>query len=117
MTAVAPERPVTPMDVEKRLRDLGVAVDEAHKELTEAERGYFTAKADLEIAYARAFLAASGAMDLRRYQATVDTADERNALAVAEALVRAARGNAERLRTQVDLARSVGTTLRASLEM
>jgi hypothetical protein len=35
----------------------------------------------------------------------------------AEATVKAARANAQRIRTQVDIARSIGTSVRASLEM
>jgi hypothetical protein len=38
-------------------------------------------------------------------------------LQTAEALVKAARGNANRVRTQVDIARSIGTSVRASMEV
>jgi hypothetical protein len=38
-------------------------------------------------------------------------------MAVAEAVVRAARSNASRIRTQVDIARSVGTSVRTSMEL
>ena len=42
---------------------------------------------------------------------------ERLVMATAEAIVRAARSNASRIRTQVDIARSVGTSVRTSMEL
>ena len=44
---------LTPMQVEKRLLDLSKEIDEAHKDLINAEQVYHTSKAALEIAMAR----------------------------------------------------------------
>ena len=38
-------------------------------------------------------------------------------MATAEALVRASRANAQRIRTQVDIARSIGTSVRTSMDI
>jgi hypothetical protein len=48
--------------------------------------------------------------------ATVECQSELQRLAIAEAIVRAARGNASRIKTQIDIARSIGTSVRAALD-
>ena len=50
-------------------------------------------------------------------KALLECENEWRELQVAEALVKAARANTNRVRTQVDIARSIGTSVRASLEV
>jgi hypothetical protein len=50
-------------------------------------------------------------------ESTVECASELTRLNTSEAIVRAARANAQRLRTQIDIARSVGTAVRAAMDM
>lgn len=112
---------VTPASVEARLLALSREVDDAQKFLDEAEAEYFDAKGELEIALSVERLSISKAERM--------TVQDKNDLAVtacaamirrvnaAEAKVRAARGNAARLRMQVDIARSVGTSVRSALEL
>ena len=111
---------VTPQAIENRLATLSKEVDDSHAFLEQAEHGYHKAKATYEIAVAKTRL--SYINDKLRVQdvndqALVLCAEQYQALNVAEATVKAARANATRIRTQVDIARSIGTSVRASLEM
>ena len=112
---------VTPQVIENRLTALSKEVDSAQDWLEEAEKEYHTAKTEYELGMARARMSFSSAGKLR-VQDVQDAALLQNADAYirvnnAEASVKAARGNATRIRTQVDIARSVGTSVRASIEM
>lgn len=117
---------VTPVDVEKRLRHLGRELDAAHEELDACEMAYASAKSAFEIGVA------AHRMDVRQRalergsKVTVQEIEDQALLAVrveyttlnaAEARVRAARANNVRVRTQIDIARSVGTSVRASMEV
>ena len=111
---------VTPQSVENKLIGLSKEVDESHQFLQDAEVAYHGAKATYEIAMATSRLSFAG--DKLRVQDVQDIALRDNAhlyraLNSAEATVKAARANAQRIRTQVDIARSIGTSVRASLEM
>lgn len=113
---------ITPAHIEKRLVDLSKEVDEAQRVLDEAEQEYYLAKADCEIALARERLSLAKAPTRTTVQDKADAAmvaceQQVWRLAVAEAKVRAARGNAARIRTQVDIVRSVGTSVRSSLDI
>ena len=112
---------VTPQKIEERLVALSKDVDEAQTFLESAEKEYHEAKTEYELGMAKARMALSGAGKLR-VQDVQDAALIQNAEAYirvnnAEATVKAARGNATRIRTQVDIARSVGTSVRSSLEL
>ena len=111
---------VTPQSVEHKMLALSKEVDESHKFLEDAEHAYHKTKADYEIAMAGSRL--SLGKEKLRVQDVQDIALTTNAhlyraLNTAEATAKAARANATRIRTQVDLARSIGTSVRASLEM
>ena len=111
---------VTPLAIENRLTTLSKEIDEAHVDLVNAERSYHKAKSNYEIAYAKAYLGL-GERKLRVQElektALLMCAIEYQELHISEALAKAARGNAQRIRTQVDIARSIGTSVRASLEL
>jgi len=111
---------VTPQAIENRLTALSKDVDEAQTFLEEAELSFHKAKSDYEIAMAGSRLSLNN--EKLRVQDVQDIALRDNAhlyraLNTAEAMAKAARANAQRLRTQVDIARSVGTSVRASLEI
>ena len=113
---------LTPMQVEKRLVDLTKEVDEAHNSLVNAEQVYHTSKASLEIAMARSRMSVSHpdfklTSVQRDDQALIENAELHMQLAVAEAQVKASRANANRIRTQVDIARSISVSVRASMEL
>ena len=112
---------VTPEQIEKRLYELSKEVDEAQENLTKAERVYYVAKADCEIALAksRLVLGSQGIKTIgeREDRALVMNQIQVQNLAIAEAMVRSARGNAQRVREQVDIARSIGTSVRTALTL
>lgn len=113
---------LTPMQVEKRLLDLSKEIDEAHKDLVSAESSYHVAKAALEIAMARSRMSVSHpdfklTSVQREDEALIQNAEQHMQLAMAEAQVKGARANANRIRTQVDIARSISVSVRASMEI
>lgn len=117
---------ITPAQVENRLLQLSREYDEAHKELEQSEIGYANAKSLWEITSARTRLSIQAkALDSgkritvqeRDDEAVVRCQHELMAVNISEAKVRAARANANRLRTQIDIARSVGTSVRAAMDL
>lgn len=118
--------PVRPDQVERRLIDLSRELDEASRSCEAAEFAYFTAKGAYEVGVARARITIGRrhadvgvkvTVQEREDEATLETADLLSALYTAEATVRAARANVGRIKTQVDLARSVSVSVRASMEV
>lgn len=113
---------ITPERVETRLYELSKEIDLAHDELVKAEKVYHDAKAkfEIQIAHARLNIGLNN-LKLRvgdvADRALTECEHEWFQLQQAEALVKAARANANRVRTQVDIARSIGTSVRASLEV
>ena len=114
---------ITPQMIEQKLRDLSKEVDHCHLDLASAEHTYYTTKAKYELALARGRLSFAGKTDVKLTvsdkadMALVSTEDLHLQMAIAEAMVRAARSNAQRIRVQVDIARSVGTSVRTSMEL
>lgn len=116
----------TPQQIEARLVQLGKELDDAHDALVQAEQGYYDAKAGYEVGIARSRLqvgeryAAKGikvTVQEREDEALMAVADQLRALYSAEAIVRAVRANVTRIKTHIDIARSVGTSVRASMEL
>jgi flagellar biosynthesis chaperone FliJ len=117
---------ITPMQVETRLKDLSKLIDEAHDKLVDSEMMYHQAKADYEIAMAKTRL------DLARRSSPTGknyTVGEREDMAIAEnqelhrqvaqleAIIKADRANVARLKVQVDIARSIGTSVRTGMDI
>jgi len=116
---------VTPAQIEKRLYDLSKEIDESHSELVEVESHYNSFKAQYEIAMARTRMnyAIKSAPTGKNYTvqerddiALLENEELHLRVAMAEAQVKAARANATRIKTQVEIARSIGTSVRSSLE-
>ena len=117
---------VTPAAVERRLVELSKELDEANTELVAAEHEYMRAKSDWEIRSARARLGLKSKAAEQGQKMTVQDVEdaaiiqceqELMAYNASEAVVRAARGNIVRVRTQIDIARSVGTSVRSSMDI
>lgn len=111
-----------PHEIEKRLLFLDKAIEDAFKELDDAEYEYHEAKATLELALARTRLELSTNGERSTVQAREDQALVANEVAVlrmatSEARVRGARANVTRLRTQVDITRSMNAGMRAAMEV
>lgn len=117
---------VTPAQIEARLKALSKEIDDVHVELVNAERDYNTTKANFEIAMAKSRMAYASksspsgknyTVQERDDLAVLDNADLHLQLAIDEAKVKAARANANRIKTQVEIARSIGTSVRTSLDL
>lgn len=117
---------VTPAQVEYRLRQLGAEMDKAHEELVASEVRYSDAKSSFEIRSAHARMAVKQrslekgvkvTVQEIEDQALIQCAAEYTELNMADALVRAARENVRKIRTHIDIARSVGTSVRASMDV
>jgi len=117
---------ITPAMVEQKLRGLSKEVDEAHKVLVEVETIYHSVKADYEISMAksRMTLATKSSPTGKNYTvgeredlALVQNEELHKDLAIVQAKVLASRANTNRLKMQVDIARSVGTSVRTSMDL
>ena len=117
---------VTPAQVEQKLLGLSREYDEAYEGLYQAEFRYSQAKPAYEIKSARERMGAQKRALENGRKITSQEKDDVSLIAceleytemyAAEAVVRAARANAARLRTQIDIARSIGTSVRAALDL
>ena len=70
-----------------------------------------------ELAFARAFLSADGAMDARKQKAVLATDAEKLDAEIAEAKLRACKARIATLRVQIDTGRSLGAALRAEVSL
>jgi ribosomal protein L9 len=117
---------VTPAQVEARLYSLSKDLDAIQKELEEQEENYYMTKAHYEVALAKSRMnyAAKSSPTGKNYtvqeredMALIENQDLHFQLAQAEAMVKAGRANASRIKTQVDITRSIGTSVRVSMEV
>lgn len=117
---------ISPQAVDKRLKNLGDELDEAHRDLDQAERVYMQTKTAFELASAKARMGLRNrALDRGVKitvaevddQALIDCEGEYTAMNTAEAVVRATRANNARIRVQIDIARSIGTNVRTSMNL
>ncbi len=117
---------VTPQQIESRLYALSKEVDDAHEGLVTAEREFHQTTAEYEIAIARTriSLASKSSPTGKNYtvgeredMAIIENADQHFKIAVMEAQVKAARANVQRLKTQVEIARSMSASVRSSMEL
>jgi len=99
------------IDVVKRLAELSRLLDKATDEMANFDRDYIEKKSAFEKAYASTFLQSSGSMDIRRYEATLNTADLKFAMESAEQILRACKERINTLRAQI----SIGQTLSAAM--
>jgi hypothetical protein len=117
---------ITPAMVEQKLRGLSKEVDEAHKNLVEVETIYHNIKAEYEIAMAKSRITLSTkssptgknyTVGEREDLALVQNEELHKDLGMVQAKVLASRANTNRLKMQVDIARSVGTSVRTSMDL
>lgn len=116
----------TPGTVERQLIKLSKELDEAHESVVRAEHLYAQTKSEYEIkvAESRIKLAGLSRPDGKNYSvqerddlALIENKDLHRELGTADALVKAMRANAARIKTQIDLARSVGTLVKAGFDV
>lgn len=114
---------VTPMQVERNMHLLYDEIDGIPAQIKEAEEAYALAKVAYEIAEASAWMNAvapgGGKLTVgeRERIATLATEPQLRALLLADATRKAAQANATKVRVQADLIRSMGASMRSSMEM
>ena len=117
---------VTPQQIESRLYTLSKEVDEAHQGLVDTEREFpeLTAYYEVDMARSRILLASKSSPTGKNYtvgeredMALVENAEAHFKIATIEAQVKAARANVQRLKTQVEIARSMSASVRSSMEL
>jgi multidrug efflux pump subunit AcrA (membrane-fusion protein) len=117
---------VTPQQIESRLYALSKEVDEAHQGLVDTEREFheLTAYYEVDMARSRILLASKSSPTGKNYtvgeredMALVENAEAHFKIATIEAQVKAARANVQRLKTQVEIARSMSASVRSSMEL
>lgn len=109
----------TPQEIEKRLFFLSKEIDEVQNALTDAETNYIKLKGQFEIGMAKTRLSlvtkmTQGEREDRALTANEDTYLQLNS---AEVLVKALRQKMANVKTQVDIARSIGSSVRASMDL
>lgn len=113
---------ITPQQIEKRLFDLSKEMDEAHFELVKAEQQFHMETARYEIAMAKSRMQNSHTdmkmtAVMREDQALLENSELHTMVAYAEATVKAQRANVNRIRTQVDITRSISSSIKATLDL
>lgn len=108
---------LTPNSVVSGLLRLSQELAELSKDLDQLEADAVNAREDYTLALSKAFLSATGAMELRKHQATVDTHHERLTAETAEALVRGRKRQLDSLRVRIDVGRSAAAALRSEMSL
>jgi len=117
---------VTPAQIEKRLYDLSKEIDDAQSYSESVEKSYFEVKAAYEIALAKTRMKYASVssptgknytVQEREDLALIENEDLHFQMASIDATVRSVRQNISRIKTQVDIARSIGTSVRTAMEL
>ena len=117
---------ILPMHVDRRLITLSKELDTATTWLMDAEEGFMAAKTAHDLAAATSRMRIKQRMIENGEKPTVQEVEDRALIAIKEELtqlnacegvVKAARANSARLRVQIDIARSVGASVRAAMDI
>ena len=117
---------VTPAQIEKRLYDLSKEIDDVHRYSEIVEKTYYETKSAYEVGLAKSrmkFASVSSptgknyTVQEREVLALIENDDLHFSMGAAEATVRSVRANIARIKTQVDIARSIGTSVRVAMEL
>lgn len=101
----------TQTEIVLRLAELSRMLDAATVEVRERDEACALTRSAYERAYATAIIASEGPADVRKAQATLDAADAKYALELAEVQHRACRERINTIRSQL----SIGQTLSAAV--
>lgn len=101
-------------DVIKRLSELSRFLDSATDEIALFDDEAVRAKSLYEVKFAKSFLSSDGSMDLRKQIANLDCSDEKLAMEIADAKVRAVKERINTLRSQISIGQSLSAALRQS---
>jgi hypothetical protein len=105
-------RPLNPEAVEQEIRRVAGHITAGVHHVTNAHTVYAEASHAYDLAFARAYMAYQGPAHAKRYQAEIETEDERRARDVAEVAYNHARRLAAALTEELRAWQSVGASIR-----
>lgn len=105
--------PIAQVDIEAEILRLSRLAEDVTSALADRSRIAAETRVRHKVAYAKAFLLASGTVDAREATATVETTDDLLAREVAEAREKAAQEAGRNYRAQLDALRSINANHRA----
>jgi hypothetical protein len=117
---------ITPAQIEKRLYELSQEMDQAHTQMVEDEThlNYTKAKYEIAMARTRLELASKSSPTGKNYtvgeredMALIHNEELHLALSIADTQAKASKSNMARIRTQVDITRSISSSIKATLEL
>ena len=99
-------------EVVKRLSELSRMLDAATEEIATLDDFAVRAKSSYEVGFAKSFLSSEGSMDQRKQVAILACSDEKLAMEIAEAQVRAVKERINTLRSQISIGQSLSAAIR-----
>lgn len=105
---------LNPVQIESQIRDVAQRIANGVKVVSDHYAEYKKAERALAAAYARAYLAAEGAVNVKQYIAELATEAEREARDDAECVYRYAERTWRALSAELDAYRSIGASVRAA---
>ncbi|GAB3041982.1 hypothetical protein [Sediminivirga luteola] len=105
--------PPSQSEIVIQLQDIGRRLDQLQSDIAGLDKKAINARIAFKRAYTRAFLEASGAVELRKQLAADASYDLELAAELAEAEVRAARETIRVLRDRLEIGRSLGAAVRS----
>lgn len=113
----SPMAPQTATEVARHLAELSRQLDIAVRELSRLDEEAVRARGRFVSEYARAFLSASGSMDVRKYTANLETADRALDADLADQKVRSAKEHIRALSTRIEVGRSYSAAIRSEISL
>ena len=109
--------PATPTEVALNLAKLARELDQTVRALESADRDATEKRAAFDLAFSRAFIGETGAIDQRKHLAIIETHQQRLAADVADAVVRHLRRQIDATKVRIDVGRSYGAAVRAEIAL
>jgi hypothetical protein len=103
---------LTPASIIETLGRISRALEEQSEEVERLDAEFTAARLRYKRDFARAFLTATGSVDVRRYTADIATEEQFAAMETAEQVLRAGREGLRVLRDRLDVGRSLGAIMR-----
>lgn len=109
---------LTPPEIEEALYDIAERLEQGQRYVADLDKAYTEASMTYDLAHARALLRAEGSnADARKAAALLAVEDTYRAKEVAYLALRTARSRMEVLRVKADLLRSIGASVRTSMNL
>lgn len=105
--------PLTSAGIARQLIHLSRQLDELVAEVEKVELESVNTREDYTCAHSQAFVAAEGAMELRKHTAVLETHEQRLAAELAETHVKGLKRRIETVKLRIELGRSLGAAVRA----